>query len=287
MICPICAAESVPVVQLTTGTLLKCTLCHWLFTQDVPLKPIVKANLDKEKRDEYLAIVHKASEYSGLSEGERVLDINSGDGMLLGWYLKHTVTVGVEPNVELMKQALKEQRVDVPLMEKFPPAVDIIVRGEVVRFKIITAIDCLQDYANPLETLIKCQTMLADEGVLVIQVPYFPQLYKGDAADFPLDQHYFLTYTLRSAVQRAQLELQGVEIIKSNIRIYATRLGNKKFAVSDFNDKLRLYTTMSTAIINELHARYDLPSKYIELENKLRPRQKPRNDFGPSLPTPT
>jgi 2-polyprenyl-3-methyl-5-hydroxy-6-metoxy-1,4-benzoquinol methylase len=284
--CPICTGDCLPVAQLPTGTLEKCNLCHWLFSIGVPLKPIEKANLSKDKSDEYLSIVQKATAFSGLGPSERVLDINSGDGLLLGWYLKNTVTVGVEPNVTLMKEALQAQRVDVPIMENFSPAA-IRIRGEFPAFKIITAIDILQDYVHPLDFLINCHTLLADDGVLVIQVPNFQQLYKGDAEDFSLDQHYFLTYTIKNALQNAKLELQGIEVLKKGIRAYATKLNNKRFAISDFNDKLRLYTSMNQSIINELHNRFDLTETYKALENKLHPnKQITRNELIPTKPTP-
>jgi 2-polyprenyl-3-methyl-5-hydroxy-6-metoxy-1,4-benzoquinol methylase len=283
--CPICSGDCQPVAQLPTGTLEKCNLCHWLFSIGIPLKPIEKANLSKEKSDEYLAIVQKATAYSGLGPSDKVLDINSGDGLLLGWYLKNTVTVGMEPNVKLMKEALQAQRVDVPFMEK--SLAELKVRGEVTKFKIITIVDVLQAYEHPLEFLIECQEMLADDGVIIIQVPYFAQMYK-EAEDFSLDQHYFLTYTIKNVLQRAKLELQGVELLKKGIRAYATKPSNKKFATSDFNDKLRLYTAMTAAIINELHTRFDLLGTYKTLEEKLRPkREMARNDFTPTKPTPT
>ncbi len=279
--CPVCAAESAAVAQLREGSLFKCSVCHWLFSQDVPIKPIDKSNPSEEKRNEYLAIVHKATMYAPMENGDKVLDVYSGDGTLLGWYTKYLVTVGVEPNVALMKEALNKKRVDVAVMKDF--TFDAVQNsGQRLSFKIITVIDVLQDL-NMLPALQECAKLLAQDGVLVLQIPYFPQLLKEE--DFPQCQNYFLTYTLKTCLQRANLEMQGSEFPKRGIRVYATHPGNKRFAISDYTEKLRLYTTMNTAFMQELHARYDLDSTYKILEEKL--HSKPlsaRNDAPAYLP---
>lgn len=268
--CPICAAESVVVAKLTVGELLKCSNCYWLFTQGVPLKLFEKVNLSEEKKNEYLSIVRKSSEYVQLGPTDKVLDINSGDGTLLGWYLKNIVTVGVEPDVKLMRIALNEKRVDVPMMvdflSEFPKAISPVHDGG--KFKVITVVDVFQDYAV-LPLLVKCKTMLVDEGVIVVQTPYFPQLFTGLSQDFVLSQNYILAYTLKNLCQEAGLELRGVGFPKKGIRGYITYPGFRRFAIVDFDAKLKMYTQLSAAIITELHARFDLDRTYQQLEQKL------------------
>jgi hypothetical protein len=270
MNCPICASESVVVAKLSEGELLKCEKCYWLFTQNVPIKLFEKLNLNEEKRNEYLSIVQKASAYVELKPQDKVLDINSGDGTLLGWYLKNTVTVGVEPDAKLMKEALNQKRVDVPVMAEFSSKQKwddtFIGKG---RFKIITIVDCFQDLAV-LPSLIQCKELLESEGVIVVQAPYFPQMLT-EPKDFVLSQNYILAYTLRSLFQKVGLELQGVQFTKKSIRGYGTNFGFKRFGVSDFEAKLKMYTQMSAAIITELHARFDLDESYTQLEQKLHP----------------
>jgi hypothetical protein len=244
--------------------------------------------MSTEKCDEYLAIVQKATTYSALGSGERVLDINSGDGLLLGWYLKSIITAGVETNISLVKEALKQHRVDIPIMEEFSLAgvQNKTKEKGFSTFKIITLIDVLQNM-NPIQTLTDCRSLLESEGVLVFQVPYFAQLFKGEPQEFSMDQHYFLTYTIKSLLQRVNLELQGLEVIKTNIRVYATQLGNKKFAVADYTEKLRLYTTMNAAMIHDLHSRFDLEKTYKELEDKLNNKRESRRNNFPSYESPS
>lgn len=265
--CPICNTESIVVAKLREGELLKCPQCFWLFTKNIPLKLFEKANLSEEKRNEYLAITQKASTYSGLMHGDKVLDINSGDGTLLGWYLKDTLTVGVEPNPALMKEALNHKRVDVPIVQEFSGNIEVMKQTKSL-FRIITIIDVFQDYAV-LPLLLECKKLLMDEGVIVVQSPYLPQAMTGK--DFPASQNYILAYTLRSLFQKAGLELQGIEFPKQGIRGYGTNIGFKRFGINDFDAKLKMYTQMSAAIISELHSRFDLDEIYKQLEPKLEP----------------
>lgn len=252
--CPICTKESVSVANLDNGILLKCPQCHWLFSNCTP-KLFVKKDLDEEKINEYLAITQKASLLSGLTGGDKVLDVCSGDGMLLGWYLKSTVTVGVEPNASLMKEALNNKRIDMPIIDTFN---DNIGQG-LGPFKIITIIDVIQNM-DFMDVLKRCIPILHPEGVLVFQTPYFPQELSGGKIN-PA-RNYLLAYTLHGVFQRLSLELQGIEFPKMGIRAYATFRTNKRFGEHDFDLKLKLYTHLSHAIMTELHARFDLEETY-------------------------
>ena len=262
--CPVCTKVSVQVAKLADGVLLKCPQCHWLFSTCTP-KAFVKKDLDEDKRNEYLAITQKATLLSGLSGGDKVLDICSGDGILLGWYLKSTVTVGVESDAKLMKEALNNKRVDVPIIQEFNSKIDEVKL--VGKFKIITIIDVLQNMDFPV-VIADCVKLLHPEGVLVVQTPYFPQ--EMEAKKITPSRNYLLAYTLHSVFQRIGLELQGTEFPKTGIRAYATFRTFKKFGIHDFDLKLRLYTQMSHALISELHARFDLEETYKKIDDSER-----------------
>jgi len=278
--CPICDTESVLAAKLQAGTILQCPACYWAFSQDMKITPFEKHDLDEDKRNEYLAIVQKASLYSDLSrEGDKVLDINSGDGTLLGWYLKGPVTVGVEPNAALMKTALNQHRVDVPVIKEFSAE----AVSHIGKFKIITVVDVFQNF-NP-KALKDLGDLLSDTGVIVLQVPYLLNLVK-DSKDLPC-KNYFLVFTLRHLFTTSGLTLQGVEVIKQNVRAYGTKPNFKMFASNDYESKLKLYTTMSVAIMEELHSRFDTIAPYQTLEEKIRENRWEARDGIPVYQPPS
>lgn len=266
--CPICAAESVVVAKLTVGEMLKCPKCGWLFTQNVPVNLFYKGKLTEEKKNEYLAIVQKASDFVQLGPTDKVLDINSGDGTLLGWYLKNIVTVGVEPNAALMKEALNAKRVDVPIVALFN-AEEVKHVAHVGKFKIITIIDVFQDH-DVRSLLLHCRELLAPDGVIIVQAPYLPELLIEKAENFILSQNYILACTLQHVCMEVGLMPQGGEFPKKNIRCYITHLGFN--FTEDYDMKLKLHMQMSNAFVHELYARYDLDDIYKQLEHKLHPQ---------------
>src|ERR1700722_7588961 len=268
--CPICMTVTASVAALTEAKLFRCPKCNWLFSDAKP-SPVDKSNLDNDKRDEYLAIVQKATMFSGMTDGCRVLDVGSSDGTLLGWYLNKTITVGVESNVEQMKVALNSKRVDVPIMAGF----GYESFKNQPKFRIITVIDVFQDY-DIVSMLNVCKKILAEMGVIVVQCPYLPQLM---TEEITVCRNYPLVFTLRTLVPLLGLEVQGVEFPKKGMRAYITHPNNKEFGKYDFEAKLKIYTTMSAAIMTELRSRFDLDETYKGLGQKSQQARESRNMY--------
>lgn len=282
--CPIDNVEMSLAATLEKIKLFKCPSCHWL--SGFPNKELKgkDPSPDKDKREQYLAIVQKATQCVDLMEGDKVLDINCGDGTLLGWYKKSLVTFGIDPSAENIKTALNEKRADMAVIKEFSAAnVNSIVdplgvnAGMKLRFKIITAIDCLQYQMEIVPFLTSCRDLLHEEGVLLIQAPYLVEAFKTD--DFPLQRNYFLTFTLFNALQGVRLRLQGVEFSKDGLlRAYITRPSYQRFAVADYQQKLWLYTNASLKMINEVRSKFDSLEPYKRLGRQI--SEDTRNRFS-------
>jgi hypothetical protein len=249
--------------------LMKCNSCHLIqlkhrVSQDRLYKKFwYRSGINEQMKHELLAIVQKAQKVVNLMPGDKVLDIGSNDGTLLGWYDKRTVTVGIDPCEELVVESMKEKKVDVGIADYFSTkAIEKIMvmfglKNRGVKFKIITAVAMFYDCTDPVQFLKDCKAVLDKEGVLVIQMNYLVDMLRDNAYDFICHEHSALysVSTLTKAVELAGLDFQGLEMSKSNggsLRAYITHKDNAKFCIDNNQEKLWLNTNHSLKLIDEM-----------------------------------
>lgn len=249
-------------------TLMKCDKCHLVqLGHSVEPDRLYKkfwyrSGINEQMRDELLLIVQKAQKTVELKEGDKVLDIGCNDGTLLGWYKKGVTTFGVDPCAELVAEGIQENRIDVGIADYFSlKALSNITMklgmGNVpMKFKIITAIAMFYDLENPLQFLNDCKAVLHNEGVLVIQMNYLYSMLKNTAFDNISHEHlgYYSVSTLKKLVERAGLELQGVELTPCNggsFRAYITQKKFDGFCMKDHQQKVWLWTHALQRMQNE------------------------------------
>lgn len=271
--CPLCRNGIMnSVANIQNKFLYQCDDCAMLFMDYVAGNPLKKGTATKEKDQEYLGIVHKAVSGIEMKTADKVLDVYSRDGELLGWYATRYLTVGVEPDASLNAIALKTKRANISLPSQFDSKiVDELKKFEITKFKVITVIDVLQDEYDPRAFISLCKDLLDTEGVLVIQVPYIPQIINEMKEDgvqkFVYCQNYFLIFTLKHLLNDLGLTAQGAEIINNSIRVYATYPSYTKFYRDDQGERLRLYLGITSGIVTvEVSGRYDQASTYKKLE---------------------
>lgn len=280
--CPLCKDTMQEIVKFPQGVLLQCDKCCYMLNPAITVstKPDTPS---KEKDNEYMAVVRKSMEYIELRPSQKVLDVNSRDGTLLGWYNPTTFTFGVEPNAVLLADSLNKKKLDAGVCGEFTK--ELVDENSALHgssnFKIITLVDVIQDSLNPMKVISDAIALLHEEGLLVIQFPYIPELIKAGASKFIYCRNYFLVYVLRGELGNLQMDVQGVEVIGTSVRLYVTRREFKKFALLDYGEKLRLYVGLNSAIVNiELAGRYDLASSYQKLQEMMNPSaRRSRNEI--------
>lgn len=258
--CLVCNGELSQVMDLGF-IVMKCASCSLLQNKHQDYKDYSQEHFVTESAaaEKLLPIVHKSRATVKLAKGDKVLDIGCADGALLGWYEKGIVTVGVDPSVPNIKDAITSHRADIALCDLFG-ASSLIKHFQNVglkelKFKVITAVNVLQFVEHPLLFLRDCKKLLHDNGVLTIQVPYLGSLItEKKVSQFTKHTYsYFLVYALKAAVESVGLDLQGVEIQGSGeLRVYATHPGFADFLSDDYARRSYLYSSSQLKLIEEV-----------------------------------
>lgn len=213
--------------------LIRCTTCHLVqlshsVTPDKLYRKFwyrsgINEAMRRSLRDVVVSAVGSITE---VKRGDSVLDIGCNDGTMLSDYPSWLRKVGIDPATELVKEAADKKRVDIAINDYFSYE-KVAPFGP---YRIITAIAMFYDLEDPLKFLMECKELLRHEGVLIIQMNYLKGMIEQMAVDNICHEHltYFTVSTLNEIVERAGLELQGVEEVAVNggsIRAYITKPG--------------------------------------------------------------
>jgi SAM-dependent methyltransferase len=258
--------------------LMRCTKCsliqlkHAVSGDRLYKKFWYRSGMNEQMRDELLAIVERASNAVELNRGDKVLDIGCNDGTLLGWFNRSVLTFGIDPCDSLVKEGLKNKRLDIGISdffsaEKIKQVYSATGAPGVPKFKVITSVAMFYDLPDPVQFLKDCKELLHKEGVIVIQMNYLVSMLKDSAFDFISHEHRALysAITLNSAVKLAGLEMQGIQFSSSNggsIRAYVTHPEPSNFFAKDIDIRKEVYDTMQLLMLNELRLGLDKEDVY-------------------------
>lgn len=249
--------------------LVKCGDCDLLQTHrinDIDYSQYNKPT-SSDRSEKLLGILQKLQSVITVNPGDKVLDIGCGDGGFLGWYTKGIVTVGVDPSVYLIKDALKSHRADVAICDVFSASSiqsHFEMMGiETVKFKVITAIDILDLVQHPRLFLHSIKSLLHENGVALVQTLYLgsvlrDKMYKEITPD---KMAYYLAGTLGQIVRDVGLEVSGAEFPKGVLRFYITHPG-VDICKEDAELRFWFYRNYQFKLVEEIQARYDQIDTY-------------------------
>ncbi|MBX7527523.1 class I SAM-dependent methyltransferase [Qipengyuania vesicularis] len=164
---------------------------------------------------EVIAKARKDGEFRHLSlpiEGKKILDVGTGGGFFLRICKELGAEVqGVEPS-EVAAKIVRGQGIEV-----FHGMLDDFETDE--RFDIITANQVLEHTSDPVATLAKMRSLLADGGLIWIAVPNADCLWakilgaRWDGADLPYHLMQFTPSSLRKAAESAGLTVGDMQTV--------------------------------------------------------------------------
>lgn len=146
------------------------------------------------------------------------LDIASNDGTLLSFVPKHTYKVGVDPVGFLCEEA--KQHADVIINDYF--STDVIEGNPDFRgysgFDVITSISCFYDMPDPSSFVEDVKSVLAKDGVWIIQQNYLLTTMQLSAVDNFCHEHleYYTLLSLENLLDRFGLEVNEVLLSSVN-----------------------------------------------------------------------
>ncbi len=133
-------------------------------------------------------VVEKVFHHVFLNENDIVIDIGSNDGTLLNFYPRYLQRVGFEPS---NLAQLSFAKADVVINEYFNKQAFIERFGD-RKARVITAIAMFYDLENPHSFVQDLYDVLADDGIIVIQMMDLLSMMKY--GDFPNICHEHLEY---------------------------------------------------------------------------------------------
>jgi NDP-4-keto-2,6-dideoxyhexose 3-C-methyltransferase len=170
-------------------------------------------------------ITLKACEFVGLRGGDKVLDIGCNDGTLLRSYeVAGIERVGFEPAENLAREASADG--SCRIINDFFRASR--VAGE--QFRIITSIAMFYDLEDPNQFVADAASLLATDGVWIIEMHYLLLTLARNAFDAVCHEHleYYSLRSLEPLLARHGLEVADIEVNEVNggsFRVYVVHRG--------------------------------------------------------------
>lgn len=217
-------------------TLLLCERCGLVQLKETTQPDLLFRNyfyrsaVNKTMRNNLRDVVVGVTKKVPMQAGDVVVDIGSNDGVMLSYFPKKLQRIGVEPAKNIDWSGLPA---DITIVnDYFTKAKVMKVLGK-KKAKIVTAIAMFYDLSHPRQVVADIKEILADDGVVCVQVSYLADTVR-DANFYDVCHEHLEYYSLRSLTYLLEMEGLGVfdaEVNFANggsLRVYATHAEAKK-----------------------------------------------------------
>ena len=153
------------------------------------------------------------SKKAKIKDNEWVLDIASNDATLLNFYNKKLITFGIDPLVNKFRKDYKNINFKI---SSFFSANKIIKKLFGNKFKIISALSVFYDLQNPNSFLKGVESILAKEGILLLEFADLASIVKFNMFDTFCHEH--LEYYSSKVIKEM--------CTKNNLRIFDVKQNN-------------------------------------------------------------
>lgn len=223
-----------------------------------------KSGVNGAMRTALADITRKASEFVGLRGGDKVLDIGCNDGTLLRSYEAAAIErIGFEPAENLAREASTDSscRVINDFFHAAPVAPE--------QFRIITSIAMFYDLEDPNKFVADAASLLAKDGVWIIEMHYLLLTLARNAFDAVCHEHleYYSLRSLEPLLARHGLEIADVETNEVNggsFRVYIVHQGSESVRVFE------RWGRVETARASERRLALEHPATYQEFGDRVR-----------------
>jgi SAM-dependent methyltransferase len=208
-----------------------CTLVQ--ITETVPPEQLFREYFYQSSFSDTLlrhaeAIASRLTTSRQLTSDSLVIEIASNDGYLLQYYKRAGVPVlGIEPATNIARVAREERGIPT-VSEFFGPALAAELSRQGKRADVVHANNVLAHVADLNGFVNGLASLLKDDGVAVIEVPYVKDMIDGTEFDTIYHEHlcYFSLTALAQLFRRHGLAIQDVErlpIHGGTLRLFALK----------------------------------------------------------------
>ncbi len=189
-----------------------------------------RSSISKTFTEHCFAFAKQAVNTFNLNAKDLVVDIASNDGCALNEFRKFSVrVVGVEPATNLAELAHKQ---GIPTINMFwNEGVARKIQTEYGATRLITAMNVFAHVHDLDAFLAAAKSLLADDGVLALEVPYLLNFVNKNEFDTSYHEHlsYFLVKPLMHLFERHDMEIADIKkftIHGGTIRVYVKHKNN-------------------------------------------------------------
>jgi len=180
-------------------------------------------------------VANSGKAMNNLEEGDTILDIGCNDGTLLSFFENANVQmVGIDPaqNVETRVNSKTFKRVKTFFNEKSYRS------ATTEKAKLVFSVAMFYHLSHPVEFCRDINSILHEDGVVIIQMAYLPSMIKTNMYDNIVHEHvgYYGTQHMKWILDKAGLEVFDVllnDVYGGSFRIFAKKKGNKKYPATD------------------------------------------------------
>ena len=171
-----------------------------------------RTGMNETMRNHVLRVTKILSKKTNLSVNDIVLDIASNDGTLLKNYKGNVITFGIDPLVN--KYINNYKKINYKVSDFF--SLKKILKKTNQKFKIITSLAIFYDLEDPNKFLREVETILDDNGILLIEIADLLSMIKYNMFDAICHEH-LAYYTSKIIMEMSE---------KNNLRIFDIKLNN-------------------------------------------------------------
>lgn len=184
-------------------------------------------------------IVEKIEKRQSLQDGDLVIDIASNDGTLLSAYKNTKLDLlGIDPTSDKFKEYYPEHIAHVPSF--FTAEAVMKERGD-KKAKVITSIAMFYDLPEPLKIMQDIESVLAEDGIWVVEQSYMPAMIDNTSYDTICHEHleYYALKQFVWMAERVNLKIIDLEFNDTNGASFAITFAKKGSDHQEISEKVK------------------------------------------------
>jgi len=217
------------------------------------------------------SVVHRLEVAAKLTPGDIVVDIGSNDATTLKAYQTPGIRrIGIDPTGTKFSEFYPA---DIELVSDFFSEAAFRSVVPVERAQIVTSISMFYDLEDPIDFARQVESILADNGVWLLEQSYLPAMLRTTSYDTICHEHleYYRLDTIRRIIEAAGLKLVDIsfnDVNGGSFTVMATRASSGAFEVNR--------VLIDWVIDQERRAGLDTIDPYLEFAQRV---ERHRNDL--------